>query len=72
MKSLKTPAAVGDAQSLAHLFASQTNDEMQVILLSRRRSGLPGGLGDSRAIHAAIYENLTELLMGCLPSCPRP
>lgn len=55
--------ATGDEEALATLIASQTNDEMQAILRSRRKSGLPGGLGDSRAIRAAIYENLTQMMM---------
>jgi hypothetical protein len=45
-------------KALADRAASQTNDEVQAILRSRRKSGVPGGLGDSRAIRAAIYENL--------------
>lgn len=47
-----------DAKALYILVAARTNDEMQALLLSRRKSGVPGGLGDSRAIRAAIYENL--------------
>jgi hypothetical protein len=50
----KRLATTEDAMALADLAASQTNDEMQAILLSHRKSGAPGGLGDSRAIRAAI------------------
>jgi hypothetical protein len=51
-----------DQKALADRVASQTNDEVQAILRSRRKSGVPGGLGDSRAIRAAIHENVTQLL----------
>ena len=53
-------AAAVDTTALADLVASQTNDDMQALLLSRRSSGVPGGLGDSRAIRAAVRANIVE------------
>lgn len=55
--------------TIADQVASRVNDEMQAILLSRRKNGVPGGLGDSRAIRAAIYENLLRQMT---PKAPAP
>jgi len=53
-------AAAVDMKRLTELVAVQTNDDMQAVLASRRQRGVPGGLGDSRSIRAAIQANVVQ------------
>jgi hypothetical protein len=59
-------ATVVDSRALAALVASQTNDDMQAMLVARRKLGLRDGLGDSRAIRAAIQAKLMQEAIGHL------
>lgn len=57
-------SAAVDVKRLAELVAMHTNDDMQAVLASRRKAGVPGGLGDSRAIRKAIHANVVEQVAG--------
>jgi hypothetical protein len=61
-------AAAVDTKALAAVVDSHTNSEVQDILASRMRRGIPGGLGDSRALRARVHADLTEQMTAYVAS----